>query len=81
MHKIAHDKRAYYCPRLEEIYDPEWAEAESANEEPRYYWCYTDVWKGKPKEQSARFIHLYKPSVAKLFAKRTGWVMEEVFKE
>lgn len=66
------------CLRPEKVCDPKWKEAESADEEPKYYWRYTDVWKGKPKANSPRFINLYKPSVAKLIQERTGWILEEV---
>ena len=61
---IAYDCRAYYDPQTEKIYDPEWDEAEAADEMPQYYWC--EMFSG------GRCIRLYKPSVAKLYSKRTG---------
>lgn len=47
-----------------QVYDPEWKEAESADEEKRYYWLYMSG--------GGRCVKFYKPSVANLYAKRTG---------
>ena len=81
MKKVMHDKRSFYDRRTEKVCDPEWEKAKDANEQPKYYWCYTDIFKGIIKHNSARFVHLYKPSMAKLIQKRTGWILEEVCKK
>ena len=61
---IAYDNKTYYNRQKEPFYDPEWEEAENANEEKQYYWQYMGY--------GGRCIKQYKPSVAKLYAKRTG---------
>jgi len=48
--------------------DPEWQEAEQKNEEARYYRC--EMGNGGYR------INLYKPSIAKLVAYRTGLRVE-----
>ena len=44
------------------FYDPEWEEAQKADESPVYYWRYMDG--------GGRCIKLYKPSIARLLSKR-----------
>lgn len=34
---IAHDKKPYYDIQLEQFFDPEWEEAERADEAAQYY--------------------------------------------
>lgn len=53
--------------------DTEWNEAERANETPKYYKCSYETFGG-----THVFIKLYKPSLAKLMEKRTGWKIEEI---
>jgi hypothetical protein len=53
------------------FYDPEWEEASHKDEKKVYYWVNT----GK-----GIYIKLYKPSIAKLVEKRTGFKFEEVLK-
>ena len=66
---IAHDNKIYYNKRNEPFYDPEWEAAEKANEDKKYYWFET---------KGGRYIKLYKPSLAKLVAIRTGAKLTEV---
>ncbi len=59
-----------------ELGDYEWEIAESADEIPVYYWVYTG--RGTLETSNARFIKLYKPSIARLVSERTGWRIERV---
>lgn len=61
---IAHDKKPYYDRQLEPFFDPEWEEAERADESAKYYWV--------PNRYGGKVIKKYKPSVAALVSKRTG---------
>jgi len=58
--------RRLYCNEQKEPYDddPEWTEAESADEKPQYYLMY--MYNG------GKCIKKYKPSLADLCARRTG---------
>ena len=58
-------------------FDPEADAALNADEKEVYWWVYTD----KRRTDSPRFIKRYKPSFARLMAKRCGWRIEQVFKE
>ena len=53
--------------------DIEWDNAEKANGKPKYYKCSYKTYGGVHV-----FIKLYKPSLAELVKKRTGWKMEEI---
>jgi hypothetical protein len=53
------------------FYDPEWEEASNKDEKKVYYWVDTE---------NGTYIKLYKPSIAKLVEKRTGFRFEEVLK-
>ena len=68
---IAYDNRIYYDPSREPFNDPEWEQAMNANEPKKYYW--REMYNG------GRCIALYKPSVAKLFSKRTGLKITPMF--
>lgn len=70
MVKVEHDKRPFFDPRTERVIDPEWVEAEQSNETAQYYWVETGT---RTKTWWVRFIKHYKPSVAKLIEKRTGY--------
>lgn len=61
---ISYDRKPYYDRQKEPYDDPEWVEAENADEKPQYYWQY--MYGG------GKCIKKYKPSVAELYAKRTG---------
>lgn len=65
---------------MKEIYlvgrDYEWDMAETADETYEYYWVETGVhsnplWNGR--DPGGKFVKCYKPSVAKLVAKRSGY--------
>ena len=64
MIKRVHDNRPFYCPRKERVYDPEWIDAENADEPMVYYW--QEMYNG------GKCVKLYKPSVAILYSKRSG---------
>ena len=72
---IAYDKRVYYNKAREPFIDPEWEEAEAANEEPEYYWVFKKI----AKEKFVKYIKCYKPSIAKLVHERTGYVIVPIF--
>ena len=36
---ISYDKRFYHDRQMEPFSDPEWEEAENADEKPVYWWC------------------------------------------
>ena len=63
---IAYDKRIYRRPQLEPFCDPEWEEAENANEKMIYY---------QQQTKTGMVIRRYKPSLAKLVMERTGWTL------
>lgn len=48
------------------FYDPEWEDAENANEKMIYY---------QQQTKTGVVIRRYKPSLAKLVMKRTGWML------
>lgn len=48
------------------FYDPEWENAENANEEMIYY---------QQQTKTGVVIRRYKPSLAKLVMERTGWML------
>ena len=48
------------------FYDPEWEEAENANEKMIYY---------QQQTKTGTVIRRYKPSLAKLVMERTGWTL------
>lgn len=57
--------------------DTEWELAEKQDETPKYYWVETGVhsnpmWDGNA-DHGGRFVKCYKPSVARLVAKRSGY--------
>ena len=56
-----------------EYYDKEWEDANKANEELKYYLVHMP--------NGGRTYHLYKPSVADLISKRTGYKMEMIHSE
>lgn len=56
---ISYNSRTYYDKSKEPFHDPEWEQAEQAEEKPIYYWM-------------GRCVKQYKPSIAKLVMKRTG---------
>lgn len=62
----AYDNRIYRDPRKEPFYDPEWEEAERADENPQYYRQIT---------KCGIIIRKYKPAVAKLVMQRTGIIL------
>ena len=70
MIRISYYKRTHYNNRIERYYDPEWEKAEKADERPVYWWV-SDCF-GK------RYVKKYKPSLADLVAKRTGWKMVKI---
>ena len=53
--------------------DTEWEKANKANETPKYYIVH--------KDNGCVTYQLYKPSVADLVRKRTGWKLELVHSE
>ena len=62
----AYDNRIYHDPQKEPFYDPEWEEAERADEKPQYYIQNT---------KSGIIIREYKPAVAKLVTQRTDIIL------
>ena len=69
---IAYDNKIYYDKSREPFYDPEWEEAENANERKLYY---------RIADQGGYKIKQYKPSLAKLVSKRTGFNLVPIEKE
>ena len=61
---ISYDRKLYYDRQKEPYDDPEWMEAESADERPQYYLMY--MYNG------GKCIKKYKPSLADLCARRSG---------
>ena len=62
----AYDNRIYHDKQKEPFYDPEWEEAERADEKPQYYRQIT---------KCGIIIRKYKPAVAKLVMQRTGIIL------
>ena len=63
---IAHDNRMYHDPQKEPFYDPEWEEAERADEKPQYY---------RQNTKCGIIFRKYKPAVANLVMQRTGMIL------
>lgn len=74
MKKLVHDKRPFYNRRIIPLDDPEWAEAEQADERAQYYWC-EDL---SPGRRYGKFVRRFKPSVASLVITRTGWKLTPI---
>lgn len=66
---IAYDRRCYYDPQKEKVYDPEWDDASAADEPEVYYWIIRDR-----RKSDIKVVKRYKPSVCMIVRKRTGWM-------
>jgi len=64
---IAYDKRFYHDRQMELFSDPEWEDAEKSEEKPQYYRQIT---------KTGIVVRRYKPSIAELVMKRTGFILE-----
>lgn len=62
----AYDNRIYHDRQKEPFYDPEWEEAERADEKPQYYRQIT---------KCGVIIRKYKPAVAELVMQRTDIIL------
>jgi len=71
--KTIHDKRPYYNRRRVPLQDQEWEEAERSNQKPQYYWC--SMFNG------GKCVRCYKPQVAEVVKKRTGWKMTQIIQD